>query len=230
MTARVEAQVVIIGSGAGGSAAALELASAGLDVLVLEEGSRVEFRDYGASSPRAAELFYRRRGMTPILGPMPVGYIEGCCLGGSTEINSGFWQRPASETLHQWKSSRGLADAGPEELDPHFEFLEKLLSVALPQEPWPASTRVFERGASVLGWAVKAIPRLAPNCQNQNLCASGCPTGAKQSMSRSLLPRAQKAGAKIMTNCRVSSLILERDRVAGAIVRKKTRTGPRKRF
>ena len=45
--ARRDAQVLVVGSGAGGAVTALELARRGIDVLVLEEGARFSQADYG---------------------------------------------------------------------------------------------------------------------------------------------------------------------------------------
>ena len=67
----LKTQVLVIGSGAGGAVTALELASRGMDVTVVEEGDRHDLADYGASPTRAMQRLYRRRGMTPILGSVP---------------------------------------------------------------------------------------------------------------------------------------------------------------
>ena len=91
--------VLIIGSGAGGATTALELASRGRDVLILEEGREWPSDEYGMSPTAAMQSLYRQRGMTPIMGSTPIGYVEGCCVGGSTEINSGFWHRTPAEIL-----------------------------------------------------------------------------------------------------------------------------------
>ena len=146
-------EVLIIGSGAGGSVTALELASAGMEVLVLEEGGRYGLEDYGAPPPLAMKRLYRRRGMTPILGPVSIGYVEGCCVGGSTEINNGFWQRTPPECLLEWKSQYELADANSKDLEPHFEIAEKLLHVGLSNREWPKSTKVLARGLKAMGWS-----------------------------------------------------------------------------
>ncbi len=105
---RSSADVVVVGSGAGGAVTALELARAGVDVLVLEEGERHELADYGKSPPEGMRRLYRRRGMTPITGRVPIGYVEGRCLGGSTEINSGFWHRTPREALARWSARFAL--------------------------------------------------------------------------------------------------------------------------
>jgi choline dehydrogenase-like flavoprotein len=214
----VRTQIVVIGSGAGGAVTALELADAGLDVMVLEEGDRHAEDDYGRGSVDAMKLLYRHRGMTPILGRIPIGYVEGACLGGSTEINSGFWHRTPREVLLRWRAQFDLAHASPEELASHFEWAEGLVHVGPYGRPWPKSTAVFARGIDAMGWAAQEVPRMADRCQSNNTCAAGCPTGAKQGMSRSLLPRAEAAGARILTRCAARLLLTRGGRVTGVLV------------
>src|SRR5262245_23825148 len=173
--AQLDAQVLIVGSGAGGAVTALELARRGFDVLVLEEGNRHSQAEYGKPAPEAMRKLYRRGGMTPIMGRVPIGYVEGRCVGGSTEINSGFWHRAPREALLRWKSQFDLADASEEELNPHFDWAEDMLGVGLSQGEWPASTKLFARGVERMGWSYQEVPRAAPGCRNTNACAQGCP-------------------------------------------------------
>jgi choline dehydrogenase-like flavoprotein len=157
----MKAEVIVIGSGAGGAVTALELASRGRDVLVLEEGARRSLEEYGADAPTAMERLYRRRGMTPILGRVPIGFVEGCAVGGSTEINSGFWHRTPPEVLLGWKARYGLDGASPEELEPHFAWAERQLHVGPSRTPWPESTKLFAAGVEKMGWSYQEVPRAA---------------------------------------------------------------------
>ena len=183
------ADVLVVGSGAGGTLTALECARAGLRVVVVEEGSWHARDDYGTDGATAMGSLYRRRGMTPIVGRAPVGYVEGCCIGGSTEVNSGFWHRTPREVLLRWKSQFDLADALADDLSEHFAWAERELRVGLSTRPWPKSTEVFARGAKAMDWAAEEVPRTAPGCQEANRCATGCPNGAKQGMSARLASR-----------------------------------------
>jgi choline dehydrogenase-like flavoprotein len=210
-------QVLVIGSGAGGATTALELASAGMDVCVLEQGSRWTLGDYGQGSIEAMKRLYRRRGMTPILGRVPIGYVEGACVGGSTEINSGFWHRTPREVLLRWKAQFDLQCASPDELAPHFEAAEALLEIGTYDGPVPKSTQVFARGVEAMGWAAQQVPRTAPGCESTNECAAGCPKGNKRGMSRSVLPKVEAAGGRIIPDCRVQLLLSHRDRVTGVL-------------
>lgn len=227
MPDRERVEVIVIGSGAGGAVTALELALVGRNVVVLEEGRRHADADYGKSSPEAMRLLYRRRGMTPILGKTPLGYVEGACLGGSTEINSGFWHRTPRETLLRWKAQFDLADSGPDELAPHFAWAEEITRVQPYGRPLPMSTQVFARGIEAMGWAAQEVPRAAAGCQSTNACAAGCPTGAKQGMSRALWPRAEQMGARVVTGCRVEQLLFDGDRCTGVLAEVEVEPGVR---
>ncbi len=221
------ADVVVIGSGAGGATTAYELARAGRKPCVLEEGADHALADYGKSSPVAMAKLYRRRGMTPILGSVPVGYVEGACLGGSTEINSGFWHRTPREVLLRYKSQFDLQDASPDDLAPHFDWAEKQLQVEIRGRPWPKSTEVFSRGIEAMGWASQEVPRAAPGCRDANACASGCANGAKQGVSRSILPSAREAGARVITRCRARLLLTSRRRATGVLAEVEREPGVR---
>jgi len=210
-------QVLVIGSGAGGAVTALELARNGLDVCVLEQGSRWDLSAYGRSSAEAMRRLYRGRGMTPILGRVPIGYVEGACVGGSTEINSGFWHRTPREVLLRFKAQFDLQHASADELAPHFASAEELLEVGLYDGPLPRSTEVFARGVRAMGWAAQEVPRAAPGCRSTNACAAGCPTGAKQGMSRAVIPAATAAGARLVSDCSVRLLLVRRNRITGVL-------------
>src|SRR3954469_19839311 len=146
-------EVLVIGSGAGGATTALTLAERGRKVLLVEEGARLPASAYGGRSEEAMQRLYRRRGMTPIMGRVPIGYVEGCCVGGSTEINSGFWHRTPAEVLLRWRAQFDLDGASVEELAPHFAWAEQQIGVSLSGRPFPKSTQVFARGAEAMGWA-----------------------------------------------------------------------------
>ena len=215
----MKTDILVVGSGAGGTVTALTLAQGGREVLVLEEGSRFSLAEYGGTPTQAMGRMFRARGMNPIMGTVPVAYAEGCCVGGSTEINSGFWSRPPAELLAHWKYEFNVAEASETDLLDHYAWAERELGVGSFDRPWPPSTAVFDRGLRAMGWRGGETPRAAPGCRNTNTCAQGCPTASKQGMSLKLLPRAEAAGARVLAGCRVERLLRDGGRVRGVRAR-----------
>lgn len=200
-----DAAVLVIGSGAGGAVTAALLAEAGVDVLIVEEGPWVE---QGAVAPFSLEQMdrqYRAGGVTVALGRPSIAYTEGRCAGGGTEINSGLYRRPPVEILERWRIQYGIADFDPDDLYGIGAEIESAISVShSPGPPVPASD-VLRRGADALGWANSEIARW----MSYPAAAEGSSDGAqRQSMTRTYLPRALRAGARMLTDCRVDRLVI----------------------
>ena len=158
---RLDTEVLVVGSGAGGAVTAATLAAAGRRVTVLEEGPWI---DADAMEPFSLDEMvakYRHTGLAAALGTPGIVYAEGRCVGGSTEINSGFWHRTPPDVLAEWQRGYGLVDADAETLRPHFEWAESALSVGPSRRPWAANSRIMARGIRSLGWAGGEIPRAA---------------------------------------------------------------------
>ena len=74
---RLECGVVIVGSGAGGSTMAAELADAGVDVIMVEEGGYHPTESFTAEAGRALRTLYRDGGVGLALGKPPVLFSRG---------------------------------------------------------------------------------------------------------------------------------------------------------
>ncbi len=94
-----ECDVAIVGSGAGGAAAAAVLTEAGLDVLVLESGPYVDRDTYPTDPLEGLPLLYRDGGMTIATGKPAIPVPVGRTVGGTTVINSGTCFRAPAEVL-----------------------------------------------------------------------------------------------------------------------------------
>src|SRR5262252_5477140 len=104
----LDCDVVIVGSGAGGAPVAAELAEAGYDVVVLEEGAYYQTRDFTADTSAMVRQLYRDGGATMAIGNPPVLYQEGRAVGGSTVINGGMSWRTPEKILARWETDLGL--------------------------------------------------------------------------------------------------------------------------
>ena len=102
-------EYVVIGSGAGGSVAAMELSEAGKDVIILEEGLYFDSSDFKNDISDMTKASWRNSGVTPFWGKPPIGFAEGRCVGGSTVINGGLIWRTPEHILDLWKKDFGFS-------------------------------------------------------------------------------------------------------------------------
>lgn len=209
-------EVCVIGSGAGGAVVARELAAAGLEVIVLEEGGYYPTSSFSHDPQRMLPQLFRNAGGAVIVGNAPLMYAEGRCVGGSTVINAGICYRTPESVLEKWGRDYGLTELSPARLDPYFERVEKNLHVMpVPDTLLGKDSLKFKEGAENLGYRYVRVRRNIHACQGTNLCVMGCPTGAKQSTLVSYLPEALQSNAQIIANCTADKIVVKNGRVAG---------------
>jgi choline dehydrogenase-like flavoprotein len=218
-THTLEADVCVIGAGAGGAVVAAELAEGGARVVVLEQGPHHDPDGFTARPMEMMARLYRDGGQTVTLGAPPIALLLGRGLGGTTLVNSGTCFRTPAHVLERWRREHGLElDGGA--LDPCFERVERALSVAeVTPELAGANAAVARRGAERLGWSHGYLRRNARGCVGSGVCAFGCPTSAKQHVGITYLPRAQAAGATVLTGTDVQSILVEGGRARGVRAR-----------
>jgi choline dehydrogenase-like flavoprotein len=204
VTRTIHAQVCVIGSGPGGAPVACRLAQAGVDVVVVEEGARL---DLATAAPRPIDAFtdlYRDGGQTVAVGtpsiPIPLGRV----VGGTSAINSGTCLRPTDAVLDGWADGLGLEELRPVALSPYLDEAARVLGVTrVPPEIAGRNAHLAKRGADRMGWPGAWLPRNAPGCRGSGRCVFGCPTGAKRHAGLAWIDDALAAGARLLDRTRV---------------------------
>ncbi|MBS1846151.1 MAG: GMC family oxidoreductase N-terminal domain-containing protein [Actinobacteria bacterium] len=209
-----EADVVIVGSGAGGAVAAATLAEAGLDAIVLEAGAHYERGTYPADRLDAIKGLYRGAGLTVAAGRPPIVVPVGRVVGGTTVVNSGTCFRAPEAVLADWQRRFGIGWAG--ELDAAFAEAEETLRVT-PLDPatMGRNGQLAMEGAAALGAGGGPIARNAGSCDQCSSCPFGCPIDAKRGMHVSYLPRAVAAGARVRAGVEARRILVEDGRAVG---------------
>jgi choline dehydrogenase-like flavoprotein len=216
---RIDAEVCVIGAGAGGAVMAAELAEGGMDVVVLEQGHWHDPDSFTARPPQMLARLYRDGGQTMTLGAPPILLPLGMGLGGTTLVNSGTCFRTPAKVLERWAREHGL-EVSEESLRPCFERVEEALSVSqVTPELAGENAAVVRRGAERLGWSHGYLLRNARGCVGSGVCAFGCPTSAKQHTGITYVPRAQEAGARIVTGADVERVLVRDGRASGVRAR-----------
>jgi len=209
-----DADVIVVGTGAGGGTAAEIFAEAGWRVLMVEEGPLRSSDDFHMRESEAYPSLYQESAGRKT-ADKAITILQGRCVGGSTTVNwtSSFRTPPA--TLQHWRDRHGLAGLGVDDLAPWFERMEKRLNIS----PWPMAPNenndLLRRGAEALGIPTAMIRRNVRGCWNLGYCGMGCPTNAKQSMLVTTVPAALAAGATLLTRARAERLIWAGERVSG---------------
>lgn len=209
-----EADVAIVGTGAGGGIAADILSAAGLRVVLIEEGPLRSSSDFRMRESDAYPQLYQASAARKTRDKA-VNILQGRCVGGGTTVNWTSSFRTPARTLAHWRDAYGLRGFGESDMAPWFERVERQLSIA----PWTvepnANNAALARGASRLGIAYAAIRRNVHQCWNLGYCGMGCPTNAKQSMLVTTIPAALDRGAVLISGARAVRLAHAGDRVTG---------------
>jgi choline dehydrogenase-like flavoprotein len=216
----IHADVVVIGAGAGGAVAAAELAEGGANVVLLEQGPVHDADGFSARPLDMMSRIYRDGGQGLTVGAPPIVLPLGRGVGGTTLVNSGTCFRTPPAVLARWQREFGLEGMTAEELEPCFERVEHSLSIAeVTPELAGGNAEVARRGAAALGWSHGYLRRNAKGCVGSGVCAFGCPTAAKQHTGITYVPRAQAAGAQLITGADVRRVVVERGEARGVEVR-----------
>lgn len=221
----LEADVVVVGTGAGGAAIAAELAEQGLAVVMLEEGDYFTRKHFNGRALEMQKLLYRDGGATIAVGNCWIPIFLGRCVGGTTTVNSGTCYRIPDRVLHKWRDEFGLRDFTPEAMAPHFAKVEKILQVERADLKYVGGMgRVISEGCDALGITRhNPLLRNAPDCDGQGVCCWGCPTDAKRSTNVSYVPLALRYGANLFYNAEAEEILLSGDKAVG--VRARTKQG-----
>ena len=210
----IECDVVIVGAGAGGAAAARVLSEQGLNVWIVESGPKTSrFRPNYAHTAR---YHMQENGSMIATGNTMMPIAAGKGVGGSTLINSALSFVAPDYVLDQWAELLDDPTWSAEHLASTFDEISQLIGVATtPESVAGENNSLIVRGIKNLGWDGGLAPRSTPNCVGCGICYFGCPSNGKASMNLSLLPRAQAFQCHIQAEAEVRSIIIEQGEAVG---------------
>lgn len=211
----LEADVLIVGTGAGGGVAAEILSQAGLKVVMLEEGGlNFASRDFKLKEADAYPQLYQESAGRQTKDKA-ITILQGRTVGGSTTVNWTSSFRTPPTTLQHWQQHYGLADMTVAAMAPWFGKAEQRLNVIDWQVESNMNNRVLALGADRIGIHWSKIRRNVNGCLNLGYCGMGCPVNAKQSMLVTTIPSALQHGATLLTHVRAERVLVEGERAVG---------------
>ena len=208
---------VVVGSGAGGGVVAAELAAAGKDVIVLEEGGYYNEADFNQLELAMMRKLYYQGGFAATADGA-IALIAGGCLGGGTVVNYTTSFRSPDWLREEWAQQHGLRAFATDEFTASLDAVYERLGVNVDHSRVSARERVLERGLQRLGWHAGSMPRNVQGCSQDErcgFCGYGCQIGAKQSTLKTYLMDAYQRRARIVVRCAVDRVIIENGRAVG---------------
>ncbi|WP_285275942.1 GMC family oxidoreductase [Halopseudomonas bauzanensis] len=210
----LEADIAIVGSGAGGATSAEILSAAGFKVLLIEEGGLFTSSDFKLQEDEAYPALYQE-GLGRMSKDGAITILQGRAVGGTTLVNWTSCFRTPEPTLAHWASEHGVRGHSSDELAPWFARMEERLGISPWAMPPNANNDVLRRGCEQLGLHWQVIPRNVRGCWNLGYCGLGCPTNAKQSMLVTSIPALLDNGGELVYLARAERLQLDGERVTG---------------
>ncbi len=203
----IKTDVFIIGSGAGGSAAAATLSGAGFSVVVAEEGPYRKADDFQTDEYRAMVSLFRDRGFINSEW-MSTSILQGRVIGGSTTVN---WQTslyPDDAVTTRWAADFGLEGYKEAEMESYLQEVNRTLGIVTPPESLVNTNNdLLRKGARLLGMDYERIRNNnGHRCIGLGRCTMGCPIDAKQTAGVTFLPRAIEQGALVFSEMRAEKI------------------------
>jgi cholesterol oxidase len=220
---------VVVGSGFGGSVSALRLTEKGYRVAVIEMGKRLRAPDFAKTSWDVRRFLWRPEvgcyGILQLTLLRDVFVLHGAGVGGGSLVYANTLLVPPDAAFENpgwvgrdWKST----------LAPHYETAKRMLGVVTAPEIYTADRALLEasqelgRGANFrraevgiyFGEAGKTVPDPyfdgqgpeRTGCIQCGACMVGCRHGAKNTLDQNYLYLAEKQGAQIIPEQRVTKL------------------------
>jgi cholesterol oxidase len=222
---------LVIGSGFGGSVAALRLAEKGYRVAVLEAGRRYADSDFARSTWDMRRYYWAPhvglRGIMRMSFFRDVLVVSGSGVGGGSlgYANTLYRARPAFYTSPQWQ---GLASDWRAELEPYYEEAERMLGVVQYDRDGAADLLLKEYAETIgvghtyertpvgvfLGEPGVTVPDpyfggdgpQRTGCTRCGGCMVGCRYGAKNTLVKNYLWFAERLGAEILPERTVTDI------------------------
>ena len=206
--------VVVIGSGCGGSTLACRLAEHGRDVVILEKGGYHTKADFDQREINMLAKIDGARGLDSS-DDLSANFTYGNNVGGASVHYWADSYRTPDDRLALWEERYGMKGHDSVTLAPHFAQIEKDIHVQLADDSLANRiNQLVHQGATKLGWEVHRVPQARRGCLRSGHCMQGCAYDAKQSMLVTYVPRAIKAGARLYTDTQAAALEFEGTRVS----------------
>ncbi len=207
----LEADFVVVGSGAGGATAAAALARGGARVVVVESGAWRDPPDYPSTTYGTMRDLFDDWGSTFTRGRAFWPIVQARTVGGTTVINSAIAVRTPGDIFQQWEREHGVGgDAFATAMWTYQDELETELSVELvPERAKGRSNLLASDADAALKFGGHVMKRYVKGCEGNGQCLQGCKALKKQSTNLNFIPEVMALGGDIVSCAPVKRVLFE---------------------
>lgn len=201
-----KAHTVIVGSGSGGAVVAHGLATAGVEVVVLEEGGYFTKKDFTQREDQMFPALYRA-GAQQMSDDGLINVLQGSCFGGSTVINTADCVPIPPEVFEHWKGLVGITELDAARVEDSVKRVFDMLRVnRISRDRVNANNAIMLDAGPKFGMKSGTFDNNRVDCVGSGYCLIGCAYDAKKGANLTYLPAAIAAGATVYTDCRVDRI------------------------
>jgi choline dehydrogenase-like flavoprotein len=212
---QLEADYVVVGSGAGGAAAASQLARGGAKVAVIEAGAWRDPEHYPSSVYGAMRDLFDDWGTQVARGRALWPVVQASCVGGTTVINSAICVRTPPDIFALWEREHGLTGLEAAVLLHQERLEEELCATVVSAANGGRGHELALLGAGRAGYESHAMLRYAKGCTGTGQCLQGCRGLRKQSLNLNLMPEVLRRGGDVLSCAPAARILLEGRRAVG---------------
>lgn len=203
----MEADVIIIGSGAGGGVAAQALSTPNLRVLILEKGSYVAPGTHTLVEEDAMETMYEGRSFLTT-SDASINVLAGSTLGGGTAVNWACSLDPPVSLLEEWATEHSLPHLVSDQFQEYLQFVKERMGVhGGDTVVHNQANQLLLQGGEKMGYTTKIAPQNGLGSHDCGWCCFGCAFGHKQGSNHSFLVDAAQQGAGVVVHCTVEKIL-----------------------
>lgn len=219
--ARLDCDVCVVGSGAGGSVIAAMLSEAGFKVLVVEQGPYETSETFKRSELPMMQKLFQQSG-TAATNDLSFVLLAGRGAGGGTTVNWNTCLRPPARILKEWETDFGIDGVSGTKFESCVNRVWSALKVNTQESQRNGNNQALWDGCVALGYEegtdFEVIQRNAVGCKERcDYCTYGCTYSCKQSASMNYLPWASVRGARFLFDTRVDGVVIREGAATGVV-------------
>ena len=192
---------LIVGSGPGGAATAHELSKSSKNIILIEKGC-YKNKNHKQYSPEEINRCAYQSGISSTIGKGGLTYTTGTCVGGGSEINSGFYYELPFEIFKKWKKI--IKNLDYKNIKKNFYEIKKKLGINKIKKEG-LSSQILLKGSKKLKLVSEIVPRWIKSTLITKI-KKKIWKHHRYSMSNTYLKEAIKRGVELVINCEVQKI------------------------